>query len=366
MDMLDRIGFLCCLWVVMMMPSHAGPSMEKIQAAHQYSVKNGGIGLIVQERGVTRFERYYNGHSKEEPVHIYSGTKSFIAVAAAIAVDRGLFTWDEKVADTITEWQGDKRKEELTVRHLLDFTSGLHHGFEEIYSRDGKNKLKVALTLEAKRKPDSSFIYGPGHLQVFGEFFNRKMARAGSNMHYQDFLQAELLGPLGIQYTQWREDDYGNPHLSAGMHMSAGNWLRFGQLLLQNGVWQGQVLVSQENLQECFTGTKSNPAFGLCFWLNEYADKLLPRVVDVEKQLAIEPLPEDWKRCCLSKDAPTDLVVSLGSNGQRLYILPSQQLLILHQGKRGKFEDAEFLKLLFEEKKESSGLLSIPSSILPQ
>jgi len=325
--------------------ANAQLSVEAIQAAYAYSKDHGGLGMIVQEGGETKFEEYYNGHSSSEPVHIYSGTKSFFGILAAMAVDEGLFTWDEKVANTVTEWQGVTRKEELTVRHLLDFTSGLETGFQQIYTRDSKDKLKQSLTLDAKRRPDSSFIYGPSHLQVFGEFLNRKLSARG--LDYQEYLSQKIMSPVGISYTRWREDNHGNPHLSAGMYMTADNWLKFGQFLLNGGSWNGQQLVSPENLQECFTGTKSNPAFGTCFWLNSYSGKFGARVVDVEKQLEIEPLPEDWKRSCLSRSAPNDLIVSLGSNGQRLYLVPSQQLLILHQGRSGKFQDADFLKRLF-------------------
>jgi hypothetical protein len=73
--------------------------------------------------------------------------------------------------------------------------------------------------------------------------------------------------------------------------------------------------------------------------------------LDVEETLEIEPLPEDWGRACLSKQAPPDLVCSLGSNFQRLYIVPSMSLVVVHQGKKGArgFRDAEFLGILFKD-----------------
>ena len=73
--------------------------------------------------------------------------------------------------------------------------------------------------------------------------------------------------------------------------------------------------------------------------------------MDVEESLEIEPLPEDWSRACLSKQAPPDLICSLGSNFQRLYIVPSMGLVIVHQGKKGArgFRDAEFLPILFKD-----------------
>ena len=52
--------------------------------------------MIVAEAGVIRYEDYYNGHKGKEPLHIYSGTKSFFGVLAVIAEERG--RWEVAVA----------------------------------------------------------------------------------------------------------------------------------------------------------------------------------------------------------------------------------------------------------------------------
>lgn len=329
------------------MSLHAQLSSEAIAAAQRYSASHNGIAMIVQERGQLRYENYYNGYRKGEPLHIYSGTKSFFGVLAVIAQEDGLLRLDERAAETLTEWRDDPRKSEITIRDLLNFTSGLETGFQQIYGRGSEDKIALAVGLRQVHRRGESFIYGPGHLNAFAELLRRKLASQG--ISYDEYLLRKLARPLGVRIDRWREDAQGNPVPSAGMHMTAQEWMKLGQLVNSGGRVGMRRIVSAEALAQCFAGTEINPAFGLCFWLNGYAGQPGARVMDVEVELARNPMAEDWRGAILSADAPRDLVVSLGSNFQRMYLVPSMDLIVMHHGSRGRaFRDADFLRLLFE------------------
>lgn len=319
---------------------------EAIAAARAYSGKHSGAGMIVAEAGAIRYEDYYNGHKGNEPLHIYSGTKSFFGVLAVIAEEEGILKLDELVAETLPEWRDDPRKKLITLRELLNFTSGLETGFVQIYGRSNADKLLLGVGLKATRVRGATFVYGPGNLQVFCEVLRRKLAKRG--MTYEQYLRRKLIEPLGISISEWRADSHGNVIPSAGMYLNARDWLSFGNMVVAGGIWKGRQLVETDSLRKCFMGTPINPAFGLCFWLNAHRDDPMAREIDVELLLDREPMPEDWSQSCLSKSAPKDLVCSLGSNFQRLYLVPSMQLTVVHQGKKGdNFRDAEFLAILF-------------------
>src|SRR5690606_21232281 len=98
----------------------------------------------VKERGEIRFERYAKGHGPNEAIHIYSGTKSFFGALAVMAESDGILSLDERVAETLPEWRNDSRKARITLRDLLDSTSGLETGFEQIYGRTSADKLTLA------------------------------------------------------------------------------------------------------------------------------------------------------------------------------------------------------------------------------
>ena len=341
-----RLSLITCSFALIL-PASAQLTPDSITAARKYSGSHNGRALIVQEQGQLRFEDYYNGYEKGTPLHIYSGTKSFFGVLAVIAEEEKILSLEERVADTITEWREDPRKREITIRELLNFTSGLDTGFDAIYGRSSADKIRLAVGTEAKNDRGESFIYGPSHLGVFCEILRRKLPRG---VTYEDYLRKKLIAPLGINIARWRDDEHGNVHPSAGIYTTAQDWIRFGEMINAGGSWQGRRLVKPDNLTECFRGTPINPSFGLCFWLNGYAGEPDAREADPEEWLDREPMPEDWRRTCLSKDAPRDLVVSLGSTFQRLYLVPSMNLIVVHHGSSGHaFRDAEFLRILFKD-----------------
>jgi len=330
------------------MPLSAQLTSDSISAARKYSASHNGTALIVKERGQLHFEDYYNGYEKGTPLHIYSGTKSFFGVLAVMAEEDRLLSLDERAAETLTEWRDDPRKQAITLRELLNFTSGLETGFEEIYGRSSDDKIAVAAGLDATRDPGASFIYGPGNLNAFVEILRRKLR--AKNTTYEAYLRKQLLYPLSVHIHRWREDDHGNVVPSAGMYTTAQEWMKFGEMINAGGEWNGRRLVKTESLAQCFRGTGINPAFGLCFWLNNYAGQPGAREADPEEWLDQEPMPEDWRGACLSQHAPRDLVCSLGSTFQRLYLVPSMDLIVIHHGKPGHaFRDADFLRILFKD-----------------
>lgn len=305
--------------------------------------------MIVEEGGKVRLERYAKGHGAGKAIHIYSCTKSYFGVLAVIAEEEGLLSLDEKVCETIPEWRDDKRKSQITIRELLNFTSGLVTGFEEIYGPSKEDKLLLALKLKTKAERGDTFIYGPGNLQVFCEVLRRKLKPKG--LTYRQYLEKKITRPLGISIPTWRADNYGNEIPSAGMWLTSRDMLKFGEMVSRGGEWNGRRIVKSDTLAKCFQSTTINPAFGLCFWTNAYCNQEDAREVDVEEYLEVKPMPENWSRVCLSKKAPQDLVCSIGSNFQRLYVVPSMDLVIVHQGKKGArgFRDAQFLSLLFTD-----------------
>src|SRR6202163_694733 len=90
--------------------------------AAKYSESKRGVSMLVMQNGRTIFEHYANGGSAGRRWPIFSGTKSFWAVAALAGVRDGLFKLDELVADTITEWKSDPLKSQITIRQLLSQT----------------------------------------------------------------------------------------------------------------------------------------------------------------------------------------------------------------------------------------------------
>ena len=84
--------------------------------------------------------------------------------------------------------------------------------------------------------------------------------------------------------------------------------------------------------------------FGLSFWLNTGANSKGAHECDIEKMLEKKWQEQDWGNHCICRNAPADLVAAVGSGYQRLFVIPSLDLVIVRQGADARFSDAEFLR----------------------
>ncbi|MCE9518857.1 MAG: beta-lactamase family protein [Verrucomicrobia bacterium] len=318
-----------------------GLANDRIKLAADYSAANRGKSLLVMQQGKILHESYSNGCLANEPHKIYSGTKSFWCLAALAAEEERILRLKDRAADTITEWRGDRLKSSITIRQLLDFSSGLDPFFE--LHEDGiKDRDLLAINRQLAAEPGEAFIYGPCSLQVFHEILKRKLAPRGQTP--TQYLERHVLKPLGLGPQRYVADASGNPLLAAGFLLSARQWAQIGKVILCES---NHVAPTEAIADGVSHGSRVNAAFGLGFWNNSRADRGGSREVDVELMLHEKWPKQQWRNACLSRSAPSDLVASIGSGSQRLYVVGSQDLIIVRQGWDSAFSDAEFLRLLF-------------------
>lgn len=322
-----------------------GSATAGYREAAAYSTIRNGFAVLVQIDGVIVFEDYHreirispllNPGAPDKPHRLASGTKSFWGAAAAAAVMDGLFTFDEKVSDTIMEWKNDPRKSTITVRQLLALTSGIEAGAPKeplpLYSE--------ALAAKASHEPGVFFQYGGVPFQVFGEFMKRKLAPTGESP--VDYLTRRILRPIGLNAAEWRYDKEGNPHMPSGAFLTAREWAKFGRFILNKGQWEGRTIIDATILKECFKGSETNPAYGLTFWLNKQGT--------IVRGGNWSPVPY---KPILPELLP-DLIMAMGHGKQRLYIIPSRNMVIVRFGESENlfWKDSEFLRLLLGEERE--------------
>ena len=310
-----------------------------LRAAGEYSAARRGMALLVIQHGQTIFEDYPNGHAAGEAHKIYSGTKAFWNLAALAAAEEGMLSLDERAAETITEWRGDAGRSRITIRQLLDFTSGLD-AENHLHSAEVADRAAVALRVPQVAGAGGAFIYGPCSLQVFHEILRRKLAPRGETPVH--FLERKVLRPLGLEPQNYKRDGAGNPLLASGFLLTAREWARLGALVLR----EGAPVVSARTFAQVRRGPAANRAFALGFWNNRLGAEAGAREFDIEDMLERKWRAQDWRETCLCRAAPMDLVAAVGSGYQRLLVIPSLELVVVRQGEDAKFSDGQFLRLL--------------------
>ncbi len=323
-------------WLVLLLMAatgaHATDALDPaaVRAAVDYSMRHRGASILVIQNGRALLER-----NARTPHRIFSGTKAFWNLAALAAAEDGLLSLDERVADTIEEWQSNPRKSRVTIRQLLDFSCGLAPVFS-LHEMQPGDRDAIAIRASIVADPGTAFIYGPSALQVFHQVLKRKL-RNESPEHY---LERRVLRRLGLGSQRYLPDRAGNPLLAAGWILTAREWSKLGRLVLADG----SPVISANSLAQCWRGSPANRAFSLGWWNNRAAPS--GREFDFERMLIPKWQQQDWRDACLCRDAPSDLVACIGSQNQRLYVIPSQRLIVVRQGDGGSFSDAEFLRLL--------------------
>lgn len=311
-----------------------------LTAADRYVSSRRGQALLIKQHGKVIHESYANGGKRGEARRIYSGTKGFWGLAAMAAIEDGHLALDEKVSATLPAWK-EGRKKDITVEQLLDFNCGLERCLR--LHQDGlKNRNQMAVDRPLVGTPGKSFIYGPSALQVFHEVLKIKLKGRFVTESPTHYLERRVLRPLGLGPQRYLPDADGNPLLAAGFLMTPEQWARMGDLLLA----KGRPVLKVASMEPLLEGSSANAAYSFGFWNNRAAGRPGAREIDIEDHLEVDWDRQNWSHVCIAKDVPDDLVACIGSGYQRLYAIPSLDLVIVRQGLNAKFSDGAFLRTL--------------------
>ena len=235
-------------------------------------------------------EKYSEGFTKDSRILGWSMTKSIMSTVFGILEHQQKINIQDKAP--VESWQNDARKE-ITIHNLLQMNSGLEwdENYDEISDATKMLFLERDMTKVQEEKP---LIGKPN------ETWN-----------------AYLIDKIGMNSMILESDLAGNYVASSYAWATTRDWGKFGLLYLHNGAWNGEELFTKEWVDYVTTPTPtSNGSYGAQFWLN------------TEKQL---------------KDVSQKMYFADGYQGQRVYILPDEDLVIVRFGLSW-FEENEFLK----------------------
>lgn len=319
-------------------PLESRAQARRFLAAEAYSAERGGVAFLVMRNGVVLSENYLAPGGAEIAYPLGGATKTLAAVlAAAMAQDR-MLTLDEPAALTIGDWGLDPAKARITVRQLLNLTSGLAAGRRGAEPPTAAEAIAAPVTAE----PGQAFVYDDAPYTVFAELAARKLVADGREPDVSRYLQRRVFDPLGVS-AEWTRAGDGALWLGSGAAMTARDLARVGELVRRDGIWRARRTLGQATLEESFRGSFAGPRFGVGWWL---ADALPPTDAFVTQ------VSDVW-----TPDAgiPRDAVMGVGAAGQRICLIPSRSLVVvrLTEGRTAApasvWSDAVFLRLLLSE-----------------
>ena len=265
------------------------------------------FAFVVLHKGGIVAERYRSGITADTPLLSWSMAKSFTNALVGVMVRDSLL--DIYAPLDIPEWQNDSRKA-ITLNDLMQMQSGL------AWNEDYGNRSDVNLMLhreqdmglfaqskELMNEPGTHWYYSSGSSNIVMRYLR---GRFPSDTTFLTYLREQFFGPTGIRNPRFEPDMSGTPVGSSYLYVTARDYARFGQLYLDDGCAGGKRILAENwvayttDVASCSEGR-----YGAFFWLNR--SKTYP-------------------------DAPEDMFECRGHDGQEIFILPTEQLVVVILG----------------------------------
>ncbi len=303
--------------------------------AHQEA--NDISGLVVVKDGKLVFETYYPGDDilltdqqsfvrkdfDHETNHcLASASKSVTSLLFGIAQDQGKITGlDESMFTSFPDYAELRNilKDQITLRHMLTMTTGLSWDESSYPFNDARNNLtQMAFSPDPVRymlekpvvsKPGESWFYNSGTTNLLGAVLNRK-----TGTPLAEYAGEKLFSPLGITSYQWQS--FPNAPLmavtSSLLYLGPRDMAKIGQLILQQGMWNGKQVVSAQ-------------------WVRESTNVAIQLPIDYGPGFQNVGYGYQWWRGKFT-NGNTDAIYAAGWGGQFIFIMPSIKTVVVMTG----------------------------------
>lgn len=287
-----------------------------------FKKENETRAVLVLHKDQVIAEKYNKGFTKDSRILGWSMTKSILSTVFGIMQYQGKLNVQDKAP--VEEWQNDDRKQ-ITLHNLLQMNSGLE--WDENYDKISdvtkmlfleKDMTKMQLEKPLTGTPNASWNYSSGTTNLLSGILRQEI---GSQQEYLDYWYRELIDKIGMNSMIIETDMAGHFVGSSYAWATARDWGKFGLLYLHKGNWNGtQIFAPEWAIYVAQATPTSNGTYGAQFWLNAKGEM---------------------------KDVPTNMYYADGYQGQRVYILPDQEMVIVRFGLK-KYDENEFIKGILE------------------
>jgi CubicO group peptidase (beta-lactamase class C family) len=306
-------------------PVNVDMDAHKLSSAMHWATRHASLSTLVIRHGCiagwTRLDRT----TSEVALDGWSMTKSVTSMLVGRAVTMGLFDIDKPLSTWIPE--ADASHGAITARHLLTMSSGLHHNWFRDPPFAGEvmpDQVRDALSLPFDETPGTTWEYAQTPVTLLLHMVERAV-----KVDIQAWAQQNLFGPIGIEAGtwNWERDRAGNTEGWAHLHMRPADWARLGYLMLKKGNWNGTQLISKSNVTRSISRIPINQAYGHLFWLNGGDEAVWPDVYG-----------RDHGRESPWPGAPADTFAMVGMRNQRVWVIPSLDMVIVRMGEPGELD----------------------------
>ena len=265
------------------------------------------FAFVVLHKGIPVAEAYKPLLNKDTRFLSWSMAKSVINALVGIMVKDSVLYLEEK--ELIPEWSGDGRND-ITLNNLMQMQSGLEWN-EDYGNRSDITVMlhcvpdfaEYAYTKPLEYEPGTHWNYSGGTTNIVSYILRNQF---DTDDAYYAFPHEKLFYRIGITDAIFEPDESGTLVGSSYLYMKARDYARFALLYIQDGIFDGNRILPEGWVDYVTTtASNSNGGYGSFFWLNQDGG---------------------------IKSAPEDMYMCVGHDGQRIYIIPSLDLITVVLG----------------------------------
>lgn len=241
--------------------------------------------LVVKDTAVI-FEKYYLGYDENEISNSFSASKSIVSLLVGIAIEeRKIESVFQPVGDFLPSF-AEGEKANITIRDLLTMSSGLQ--WDEAYMSPfsattqayyGNDLKSLVDNLEVETEPGQEFAYKSINTQVLAE-----VIEVATGLSISEYASNRLWRKIGAENDAlWSLDKTsGMEKAFCCFNSTARDFARIGQLVLNNGKWNGEKVVSADYIEVATSPYKKISTeevvqhYGYQWWILEYNGKQIP------------------------------------------------------------------------------------------
>ncbi len=240
--------------------------------------------VLIAKSGKLIYEKYFSGYTSLTTHDQRSASKSISSALIGIAIDNKIIKDDNELFYNYipNEFQYTKQgtKSTIKLKDLLSMSSGIDAvdfgtkrtslASEPNY-QNSPNWLKTVLEAPMLHPPGTVANYGSANPYLLGIALSNAVSKP-----LELFVDRALLHPLGIANYVLQKDMNNTPYFGGGMYLTPRDMLKFGQLYLQKGSWNGKQIISEKWVEKSFKNyrelqnTKDKNGYGYLWWHKTY------------------------------------------------------------------------------------------------
>lgn len=286
-------------------PASLGWNQNGIDSLYSFLDSHDTKAFIVLKNGKIVLENYFGTFTADSLWYWASAGKTLTSLLMGIAQEEGFLN----IEDSSSRWLGTgwtsctpQQEAKIRVRHHLMMSTGLNDNVP-----DDNCETDTCLFCIADTGNRWAYHNAP-YLRL------QDVIAIASGMPYQNFTHTRLKLKTGMTGF-WYDKTY---------YSRARDMARFGLLILNQGIWASDTVLKDSDYFQAMVNSSQNlnPSYGYLWWLNGKGSHMIP---DIQYVVPTDLIPA----------APDDCIAALGKNDQKLYVVPSEGLVVVRMGNTG-------------------------------